>query len=376
MPAVTQDYPTPWRNNTAIKPRREGSTLTNRERLLAVIEGRELDRVPFVQYDGLVPNEEAWSIVGRDRLALLRWSTAHREERPNCRSFSEDIEHAGRLGLRTTLVTPGGSLTEERFYEPVHGSSSVRKHYVTEPEHYRALTAFFEDTVVFPDHERVERDIAELGDDGLPHVAVARTPFQQLWVQWVSLADLSLHLVDCPEIVEECIAAMTTVMRRQFEAVAGSPAPYIDVPDNITAPAIGERYFRRYCVPLYDELAGMLAERGKKVYVHMDGDLRALWKAIGESRVGGLDSMSPPPDNDTSVAEAVAMWPEMRIGINFPSSVHLRSYDGVRAVAEQVLAEGGHTGRFQIQISENVPPDTWRTSYRAIADACDAFGKP
>ena len=76
------------------------------------------------------------------------------------------------------------------------------------------------------------------------------------------------------------------------------------------------------------------------------------------------------------MSEAVAMWPDKRLWINFPSSVHLRSYDQVRAVAEEMLAAGGHTGRLQIQVSENVPHAVWRTSLPAILDAIDAFGAP
>lgn len=336
-----------------------------------------MDRVPFAMYSGLAgPNEDVWAAVGRDRVGLLQWTSAHAEHRPNCRTAHEEIERNGRRGVRTTLETPGGVLTEDRYYEPVHGSSSIHRHYITEPEHYRAVIAYFEDTVVEPTWHTVDEVAALLGDDGLPHTAISRTPYQQLWVQWVSLEDLALHLMDCPDLVHACIDAMNRVILRQIEAVAGSPAPYIVVPDNITAPAIGDRNFRRYCVPLYQKLAERLADTGKRVYVHMDGDLKPLWSAIGASGVTGLDSMSPPPDNDTSVADALANWPGMRVGINFPSSVHLDPYEGVRTVADRVLSEGGHSGRFQIQISENVPPGTWRTSFRAIADACDAFGRP
>jgi hypothetical protein len=66
----------------------------------------------------------------------------------------------------------------------------------------------------------------------------------------------------------------------------------------------------------------------------------------------------------------------MRLWINFPSSVHLCPYEDVRAQAEAILAAGGHTGRLQIQISENVPHGVWHTSLAAIADAIDAFGRP
>ena len=120
-----------------------------------------------------------------------------------------------------------------------------------------------------------------------------------------------------------------------MEIAAASPAPFVDFPDNITAPAIGTRRFLKYCVPLYDELAEMLDDENRPVFVHMDGDLRPLWQAIAESRVGGIDSLSPTPDNDTSIAEAVALWPEKRLWVNFPSSVHIRSTRALRLSATQ-----------------------------------------
>jgi hypothetical protein len=66
----------------------------------------------------------------------------------------------------------------------------------------------------------------------------------------------------------------------------------------------------------------------------------------------------------------------MRLWVNFPSSRHLGTYDEVRAEAEALLAAGGHSGRLQIQVSENVPHHAWRTSFAAIADAIDDFGVP
>ncbi len=355
--------------------------LTMRERMLAVVQGREHDRVPFVQYSGIAaPDQEVWSLIGRGNLGVLRWSAVHRLEVPHCRFESEEIHREGRRGLRTTLVTPAGALAEERFFEPVFGSSAIRDHYVRRPEDYHVLMAYLRDVVVVEDIAHAVRDQQALGDDGLPLVAVARTPYQQLWVQWVSLNDLCLHLADCPDLVEECISLLGRIERDIFavvrQAAAAGVVPMVDVPDNITAPTIGEAYFRRYCVPFYDELAGMLAEWEIPVFVHMDGDLKPLWNAIGASGVRGLDSFSPPPDNDTRPADAVALWPEMRLWLNFPSSVHLAEPEAIYQRALQILEEAGHTGRLQIQVSENVPPGVWRRSYPAIVRAIAEYGRP
>lgn len=355
--------------------------MTMRDRILAVIQGREHDRVPFVQYDGLAgPNQEIWSVIGRDNMGLLRWSGVHRTECPNCRSESQDFERNGRRCRRTTLHTPKGSLWEERTFEPALGTSAIHKHYVKEPEDYEVFLAYLRDIKVLPDVDRFFRDQRDLGEQGLPMVSVGRTPYQQLWIQWVCLEDLAAHFADRPDLVEEVIGELSGLIRRVFEmvrkAVQEAPIPFVDFGDNITAPTIGEKKFLRYCVPFYNELADMLENRNVPVFVHMDGTLKPLWKAIGGSKVRGIDSLSPPPDNDTGPGQAHVLWPYMRLFINYPSSVHIAEPRRIYDRTAELLEEAGHTGRLQIQISENVPPGVWRKSYPEIVRAIRDYGKP
>lgn len=347
--------------------------MNNRDRLLAVIQGKEHDRVPFAQYDGIAPNEEAWSLVGRENLGMLRWSAIHRIDHPNCHSETAPIQRDGLSGERRTLHTPAGDLTEEYVWEPALGTASRRERFVKEPGDYGALNAYLEDSVVSENIDCFRKDQAELGEDGLPHVSIMRTPFQQMWIEWANLEDLCAHLADCPEIVEECMSLMADIIRRVLEIARTAEVPYIVFPDNITAPIVGENLFRRWCVPSYKLAAQMLKV---PVFVHMDGDLKPIWKAIGESGVRGIDSFSPPPDNDTSPGEAIAMWPEMRLFVNFPSSVHLAAPEQIRRKADEILAQAGHSGRLVMAISENMPPGAWRKSYPEIVRAVDEFGKP
>ena len=351
--------------------------MTMRDRMLAVVRGEEHDRVPFVQYSGNgAPDDEAWAVLGRDNMGILRWQQIHWWEHPNCRIVSEEVFFDGRRGVRRTMHTPAGDLTEERIYQPTYQVEGYRQHFVKEPGDYQVLLAYLRDAVLHDCLDDIDRWNAELGNDGFCHASVERTPYQQLWIQWVSLLDFGLHLVDAPDILQEVISVMIENQREVFRLVPRARTPYIVIPDNLTAPAIGERYFRRYCLPLYQELVGIAGECGIPVYAHLDGDLRPLWKAIGESGIRGIDSFSPPPDNDTSPAEAAAMWPKMRLCVNFPSSVHLRQPEAINQRAMEILEEAGHTGRLQIQISENVPPGLWRTSYPEIVKAIRDFGKP
>ena len=351
--------------------------MTNRQRLLAVLHGRELDRVPFIQYDDCAaPNNEIWPVLGRNAIGRLRWIDACATATPSCRWSVEEFSREGLRGRRTTLRAPRGTLVEEALLEPTYGAASIKKHFVSGKDDWEVLLSCLKDVVVIADAERLAAADREIADDGLPHVAVQRTPYQQLWIQWVSLEDLVPALVDWPDITAAVIAELIRIQREIFRAVTRLPVPYVVFPDNITAPPIGTRYFRELCVPLYDELGEMLADRDVPVFVHMDGDLKPLWPAIGDSRVQGLDSLSPPPDNDTSTADAVRNWPRMKVFVNFPSSVHVQDPDRVYRVAQEILEQAGHTGRLSIQISENVPPGVWRRSFPAIVRAIDEFGRP
>jgi len=347
-----------------------------RERILAVVRGQPLDKIPFILYEDIFPTEDLIEILGVNNFGLMRWSEVHRVIHPNCRFDTEEFRIDHNRWQRTILFTPVGNIYEERVFEPVLNSSSVRKHYLETKKDYEVLWYYLKDSNLLPDYDRYHRDQAELGDFGLPLVAVERTPYQQLWIIWTGLDNLSYHWSDFPDHVEQTIELLTARETKLFDIAYHSPAPFIDFPDNITAPAIGPVRFQKYCVPLYDELAGMLRDQNRLVFVHMDGDLKPLWKQITESHIGGLDSFSPSPDNDTSVEEAVALWPEKRLFLNFPSSIHLQSVNEIREVADSILKAAGHTGRLQIQISENVPPSTWKTNLPQIIQAIDDFGAP
>jgi hypothetical protein len=347
-----------------------------RERMLAVIQGREHDRVPFAMYEILLPKNEVVAHLGRGNIGILRFCSLFRAEHPNCRFDSEVYYEGGCKWQRNTLRTPKGDLIELRVFEPAFDSSTARKHYVETKADYEKLWAYLDDCILLDNYDQYHRDCAELGEDGIPKPEIERTPWQQLWIEWVGLEPLSYHLADWPDHVEKTLELLEQRARKTFEIAVRSPAPCIVMVDNITASAIGPARFRKYCARLYDELAYMLADSNRPVFSHMDGMLKPLWGDIARSRVGGLDSFTPAPDCDTPVDEAVKMWPEKRLWLNFPSSVHLQPPEQIRATADEILTQAGHTGRLQIQISENVPLDVWRTSLPVIADAIEAFGQP
>jgi hypothetical protein len=351
--------------------------MTMRQRMLAVIRGEPHDRVPFVSYRGMAPWEDAWKLIGRNNLGVLAWTPACNSQTPNCHREVEQVELDGRPARRTALHTPAGKLTD--LWVDAAIAAHAHEHFIKAPADYKILLALLRDQHYTPNVDGWLAAWKEIGDDGLPHTSIGRTAYQALWVEWVNPFDLAAHMADEPALMEEVFAAMNADMAKALaaacELVRAAPVPYVLFPDNITAPMIGEANFRKYCAPMYLKLRDMLDEIGSDipVAVHTDGDLRPLWKAFAESRVGWFDSMSPPPDNDTSVADALREWPDAGVGINFPSSVHLKSEQEIYETTMEILAQGGRSNRLQIQISEDTPPGAWEKSYPQIVRAIDEF---
>ena len=353
--------------------------MTMKQRLMAAVRGQPHDRVPFACYDGFspyMPYEEVSALCGSGNVGLIRWCPCYRIEHPDCKFEEESVTRDGRQVVRTTLYTPKGSLTREAQVEPAYGSASTRKHYVKDLADYDILDAYLENCVVVCETSNYATALAELGERGVPMSSVTRTSWQQLWVQWVGIEDLSWHFAEDEDRVVRTIHLLDRQQRATFDCAAKLRPLYVDFPDNITAPMIGPRRFERFVLPMYRELSARMAELNVPVFSHMDGDLRPLGHLIGRCGLSGIDSFSPAPDNDTSVAEALKMWPGMRLFMNFPSSVHLMDRQSIRRHTREILAQGGNTGRIEIQISENVPTGVWRKSLPVIAEELEAFGTP
>ena len=350
--------------------------MTMRQRLAAAVRGEPHDRVPFAFYDGLLPREELRSLLGEGNIGEIRWCGCHRLEAPRCRFVEEKCFIDGREGIRTVLHTPRGKLSREALREPAYGTVTAHKHFVKDLADYDVLDAYLEDCAVSYTPDNYHTALAELGENGVALVPLTRSSWQQLWVEWVSIEDLSWHFAENEDRVMHTIALLERQQRAVFDCVAQIEALYVVFPDNVTAPMIGPGKFERFLLPMYRELSARMAEHGTPVFSHMDGDLKPLRDMIARSGLSGIDSFSPAPDNDTTVGEALERWPQMRLFMNFPSSVHLMDEESIRRHTREILAQGGDSGRIEIQISENVPHRVWRTSLPVIAEELEAFGTP
>ena len=352
--------------------------MTTRERILAVLYGRELDRIPVLQYDNLIlPNERFWDLYGRDKVGILHRSTMVKTVSKSC-SIESSAFTEGRLnGCYNEIRTPKGNIREKVLFDPALNSPSRAEHFISNAADYEILLEYLNDLTVVEDRNRFLTCREYVGDNGIPMVCTNRTPFQQMWVSWVSLEDLCIDLVDHADIVEACMQRLSDIEVEKYKLTARLqkevPFEIFNFPDNITAPAIGKSYFKKYCISHYNKAKEILDNDSLTISVHMDGDFKVFSDDIKTSAINAIESFTPSPDSDMTISDVLALRDNMKALVNYTSSVHLLSKDKIYQHAIDLLNEGAKTGKMWFQFTEDIPPDRREANIAVILKAVDDF---
>ena len=168
---------------------------------------------------------------------------------------------------------------------------------------------------------------------------------------------------------------MTTKQRRAYEIAATSPALAIMCGGNYAPEMLGLERFREFVLPHWEEAGSILHEGGKLMGCHLDANNQLWAPEIGASPLDWIEAFTPAPDTDMTLTAARAAWPGKTMFINFPSSVHLETDERIRQTTRALLLEAAPGDRFIVGITENVPENRWRDSFRAILETLNEYGE-
>jgi hypothetical protein len=129
-------------------------------------------------------------------------------------------------------------------------------------------------------------------------------------------------------------------------------------------------------MPEYAKITARLAGTGKRLAVHMDGNLRSLADDIAEAAFDIVEAMTPPPMGDFSVREARQRWPKKALWLNFTSSMHLEPPDVIAAHTRDLLGQAGTVRGFGISVTEDAPVAALEQSLQVIARVLQEHGAP
>jgi len=361
--------------------------------MLAVLKGEEPDMVPVCVYDFML-RRSPWEMtqLPRDWYERLRerglglvpfgafstpsWPAGARHPGLSDVKWTRtEYVEKGLWKYRSTYETPVGSISSVMMADwkgNVNWGATPEEYLVKQPSDWRAVNHILKGIVdsLTPTYERFEMAKSNLGEDGLIAAAAAGTAWQNAWK---TLAGPERAVIDFHEQPDELLEYIDLNRRwhiRLAELAAESPAEWIFIGDHISD-MTSPRFYRKYCLPIYEIYSRQLAGTGKTLTVHMDGRLGSLRKEIAETPISVVESFSVPPTGDMTVAEARSIWPDKMLFVNTASHLAWAGPEEVRKHYQALAQEWGSKKGLLLELSEQLPPETVEAHMSA---AMDAFG--
>lgn len=292
--------------------------MTPKQRILAALQGKPIDRVPwspFLCYWWEAQPQEKTSVgqlaymesIGAD--PLLRGFRSPWKQ--HYKGFT--IRHQDSPTRRYEFwETPVGTLRFGYHYTPVSNTWFLVDHPIQEVEDLKILQWIYE-RMEFEADGAADAEHRETGERGLYVPLIGsemKTCFQSLLEKWVGTENLVYFLADEPEIVEECLATMRYASDKTVPFCQASEAESFIFWEDTSTTNISPAYFQKYIAPEISHWADALHKEGKLLMHHACGSLRALMPMIAHTGIDAIESISPPPTGNIDIAEAYTLLPD------------------------------------------------------------------
>ncbi len=368
--------------------------MTDRERLLAILDGKSPDRIPWI------PRLEIWytahRLAGtlppefrrmrlRDIERALGLGTPARKGRVfTTRLRGVDvIERRDGLATTTEYVTPVGTVSCTRKRTPELDRAGIEPLVVDKllkrPEDYDAVMYMVENTEYYPCYEEYAAYDRDVGDDGLPMVNIGDVPFHHFLAALVGYERAFLDLVDDPERVERLLETITQVYReRMWPVVADSPARLLLHGAHFSSQTTPPGYYEDFITPYVREFTAYMHRRGKVVAQHADNDTSEILDQLLDSGYDMQECFVTAPMVPCTLGAARARWgTSMIIWGGVPSvlleeSVPDEEFEAYMADLFRTIAPGD---AFILGIADNVMPTSMISRIRRIGDLVEEYGR-
>lgn len=341
-----------------------------RARLQRALAGEVVRRPVYVAYDWFVRNRPIdWQRLFSLGLGQIAHADLVSVERPNLEIVETTREVDGRVRRDVRWITDRGELHQW------HLDEWQQEFLIKTPDDYRIMHRALEGTRYTPTSEPFLQAEREIGDSGvtigqLGWTPIRRTPVLQVQIDFTGPERLALDLADeVPQLMELLELMRELTLEKLRQAVKG-PGRYIKLWENLAIEMIGVKQYRQRLAPMYREVLKILDAADKRLLVHYDGKLRVIADDIAALDIDGIDSFTPPPEGDMSVAQARACWPEKFLWLHPPLGWYRQGRSALTRRIQEMVRDAGPR-RFCLMISEDVPPE-WEQSVPVVLEALDA----
>ncbi len=364
--------------------------MTPRERVMAVLNGRQPDKVPwfgdlsywfaYLEASGAMPDRyrrEGEYAYHRDLgvgfyLQGYFPFTAHHD---NVRINRERQGHT----FIDTVETPVGTLRQVRRYLPESACEAVVEHYIKDWRDLEALRFWFSHVVYEPDYDLASRRYDLVGENGIVLCYLPKSPFMEMMVLLAGLETTTGLWSDAQDEFNETLLALEMKADEAAAIAVASPAECLMIPENLSAEMVGTFWYEHYLRPYETRWTTRIADAGKHSFIHMDGTLSGLLPHVASAGFRVIEAVTPAPVGDVPIDELrtladhgeVILWGGIP-GAFFCDTVTDDDFERfVIGVLEVMTASRG----FVLGVADQVPPGARPERIRRVGELVEQFGR-
>ncbi len=397
----------------------EKAMMTYRERMLATLEGRPTDCIPFVprldlwyranKYKGTLPDkyknatlmqivedldigvhtvsadrslyDDSLDIVDR---ALGIWRVHHKPHRPALKNIKRNITYQGDTTI-VEYLTPHGNIRTKTVYDESMRKagislSHVSEHAIKSVDDFEAVGYIFENMDVYADYEGMERQKEEIGDRALL-VGTANMGASAMHYIIHELMPYDLFFCEYYDNYDELVRLaerITPYFNKVVDIAANSPADIIQSGTNYDASITWPPFFEKHIMPNMIETADKLHAKGKFMLNHTDGENKGLLQYYVQGKLDIADSICPAPMTSQTLREIreafdgkITIWggiPSVSVLENSMSDYEFESY------LDDLFLQMGKGDHLILSIADTAPPEMKFSRLERIARLAKEFG--
>lgn len=348
--------------------------MTPRERMLAVFNRTNPDRVPLAAYSFLLPRGTIERKLRKKGCGIVHFERVYVTEMQNVEISTKEKWENNEKTITRIYRTPLGELYEKIKLDPGYHSEWIKEFMIKEPSDYQIAKYIVDHSVYHENYDCFGEAEKNIGEDGILIANMDRTPLQRTLIELTGTERLSIDLFERLEVVEEFFDALQKKQDEIYQIAADSPAQVIHNWDNVTEDITEPRLFQKYCIPLYNKYGHLLHEKGKIYVVHMDGKLYHLKDLIKKAEIDVIESFTlPGAGGNLSLPEAKDVWKNKTIVANLPAFLCYKDEAFIKRFIRDLLIQAPKE-RFMLDVSEDLPQKFWRQTLPIVADAMQMYG--
>jgi hypothetical protein len=261
---------------------------------------------------------------------------------------------------RMEIATPEGTIHEERAFNAASYSFGIRKHLLGSVGDFAIVRRLMECLACTPRWERLFAWERALGDLAVPYVQLPYSGLGYLIARHYGVEQTVYAVADHPAEVRALVDAVNDCNLRILDAVIDGPFDIVFISDNLDATVQTRSLFDAWSRAYYTAVAVRVHRAGKKLAVHVDGEMRGALQNLASCGVDCVDAATPAPMFSLSPAAARAeAGPDLILSGGIPATVFGApgSDDAFDDSVRRWLATRLDSPRLILAAGDQVPPD-------------------